>query len=443
MRSLALILPLIGCRCGPGLDTAAPADTASPLDAGPANTLPIRSHELCHDGVDNDLDGWVDGSDHDCALAGVVNVRAADLVSEGRPHAVLDVDGDGTPDLLHHLGADHDWRYTAVSLEGEPIDLDLDLDLVVGFQPDLNGDGVEDLIARDTVSAPWPTSIFTGPLTTLDPGDPWLRFTSEHHALRSILRLPAAGDDGKALLALADGAGDASVYLFPTDIPLDSVLEEVSVAQLVLSGGYDSAFGERLEADDLDGDGVDELGILDSLYPDWPYDTEGRLYLVPGSVRGVMEPADASSFLLEGSNGDEVDDFLLPGDLTGDGYGDVAVLVSTHAVLLEGPLEGVLPCAEIRGVAHTVFQPGWISALHAAGDVNGDGTPDLAFDRGELAPVVFFQATGGVLIEPSLELVEDTTPNRQDFAAGFDADGDGLGELVFASGSAFFLFEGR
>jgi len=442
MRTLLLILPLIGCRCGESPDTTQPADTAPPTDTGPDHTQPVSGPELCDDGVDNDLDGWVDGSDHDCALVGEVNLRAADLVIEGQPHAVLDADGDGQPELLMDERSEGG-GYVAVALDGERMALELDFDLVLSFERDLDGDGVEDLQARDTQDAPWPTRIFAGPLTELDSDDPWLRFTAETRGCRSILRLPGAADDGEALLACAGAvSGDGRAYLFPEDIPLDSVLDDVSVAQLS-QWGYDSAFGERLETDDLDGDGVAELGVFDPWYPDYPYDAEGRLYLVPGSVRGSFEPAEASSFLLEGSNGDEVDDFVLPGDLTGDGYGDLVVLVDKHALLLEGPLAGTLPCAKIRSVTHTAFEPQWISALHVAGDVNGDGTPDLAVDRGEHGPMVFFHASGGILTEPSLAIVEDTTPNREDFAAGFDVDGDGLGDLIFENGLAFYLFKGR
>lgn len=71
--------------------------------------------------------------------------------------------------------------------------------------------------------------------------------------------------------------------------------------------------------------------------------------------------------------------------------------------------------------------------------MNGDGWTDLAL-KGAYSPhAIFFEALGGSQAEANIEF----EPYAYDLMAALDANGDGLSELVFASNTAFYLFEGR
>jgi len=255
-----LVLQL-GCSCGPRGDSVGP-DATAPTDTGPIHTPPISSPELCDDGVDNDLDGWVDGNDRDCPLRGVVSWDAADLISSREPAGVLDVDGDGVMDLVHSESIDGAFLYTATDLQGEPTELELWVDAAPVAHlllPDVTGDGVGDLFhwglgGSTTLTA----EIHASPLTRFDNADPSLRFGLNGGDLHDLLRLPDLDDDGEAELALGwKGDEEGMVAIFPSTLPLDSTLIDSSTA--LLRGEGIGQFGDRLDFGDLDGDGVVEL----------------------------------------------------------------------------------------------------------------------------------------------------------------------------------------
>ncbi len=66
-----------------------------------------------------------------------------------------------------------------------------------------------------------------------------------------------------------------------------------------------------------------------------------------------------------------------------------------------------------------------------------DGWVDLALQTYPHA--IYFEAPGGTVTEPDLTF----DPYAFLLDAGFDANGDGLGELVFHDNLGFYLFAGR
>lgn len=223
--------------------------------------------------------------------------------------------------------------------------------------------------------------------------------------------------------------------------------DDEHIAFLGTGGESESYIGQRMEVDDLDGDGVNDLAVLDK---DWPYmdwEQRGRLYVVPTSTTGDMPIIDSATAVLNtGTSGfDELIDFVLPGDLTGDGQSDLVVAMEMDgAFLLAGPVSGTMDEATLHAAAHTHYVAGTVMAIDLAGDVDGDGQVDLAMEIGfdDRTPAIYFSAPGGTMAAADAGLTVTYDKDLR-LAEGFDANRDGLGELVFISSDGFHLFQGR
>jgi hypothetical protein len=139
---------------------------------------------------------------------------------------------------------------------------------------------------------------------------------------------------------------------------------------------------------DFDGDGFDDLALTVE-----PQDARGDL--LPQQVlvyRGGPDGPAATPSVTLTQDGPEAEfggTVVAPGDLDGDGYGDLAV-ASTCAVQTDGACDGVRAYV-FRGGPHGLattpsrtLEPGHSDTgpgltLQALGDVDGDGHPDLGF----------------------------------------------------------------
>jgi len=284
----------------------------------------------------------------------------ADLGSIG------DQDGDGVRELL--MVASGDWRFEgdwarvgvfSGSLRGERA-LDEALAMVTELgasrieEPtvarsvsDVNGDGVEDLAigSRDESRL----VVFEGPLSG----------TLGQDAATFGVGVSEGGRDGGALgasLAAGDVNGDGHVdllagapragpwveggtgdcwwenggaylYLGPlqgqrTRAEADAVLQGSCEARSFLTGGAVAT------GDDLDKDGRDDLLVGDAsadASADGP-DTIGKVYLFYGPVSGGI-PVHEADLIMTGTHAYDAagTSLLMPGDLDGDGFGDLLV----------------------------------------------------------------------------------------------------------------------
>ncbi len=254
------------------------------------------------------------------------------------------------------------------------------------------------------------------------------------------------------------------------------------------TGGYwiEAALGHQVgewvtEVDDMNGDGRPELmfvGTDENIGFDHAYVAFGK---ADGSLQSITDlDAGVGGFRIDAAIPDDGAYIASLGDLNGDGRGDVAIGALNYlwndpnedplTFVVFGKADGVrvdlgtLPGSGQGWVIDHSAVPGTVVSAASAGDVNGDGIPDIIVGAGHTttvpgapfpagpfyhegpAYVVFgkadalsvdlslvAQGVGGFLIDGSALPQE---PGATAGATG-DVNGDGLADVVVTTGSTY------
>jgi hypothetical protein len=352
-----------------------------------------------------------------------------------------DLDGDGTPDFAAataprssgvpeylHLCSGRDGRVLRTLLATRLVE---DWGAAVAPIADLDGDQVADILVgapiRQIGSSLGAVDIYSGRTGAL------LRTVNDDSG--DISRLGQRvlgwndldGDGAPDFIATAPGRGTVRAYSGRTGLRL----------RTIQFGSHDNPNTTSIaSAGDVNGDGAADLLVGE---PQWGNGSTGQgrvaVYdLATGSRLWVVETLGTATPALGAA-------VAGIGDVDGDAIPDLAVGAPSEVNPAGVPTGAVHFLAGRTGQRfRTVFSPpGGLSfgaALSAAGDVNGDGVPDVAVGSPHASPAGAFAflsgSTGAILL-----WMEGARPASFGFAldASRDADGDGLRDVVVANPS--------
>jgi uncharacterized protein (TIGR03437 family) len=307
---------------------------------------------------------------------GTFQLRATYITSFGPNSLVIaDYNGDGKPDILQASG---DARLMLPGFNSD------DIDILLG-----NGDGT---FQGASTYTPGPTA---GPL----------------------LGVSDFNSDGKADVVMTDGTGRP--YLFAGNG--NGTFQQASA--IAAPAGFAQGGPAAAAAGDFNGDGKPDLAVTET-----HANSIAVLLNAPGGLQ-------AGSTISSGGNGPAQ---ILSADFDGDGKADLALVNggTPNLAILTGTGNGSFQVKNTYGTTRPM-------AAIAAADLNGDGRPDLiAIDGGQLGTTthgavwVYLNDGKGGLGTPAKYMAVDYPGT---LAAG-DVNGDGKPDIVAAGQNADFSF---
>jgi hypothetical protein len=296
-----------------------------------------------------------------------------------------------------------------------------------GLRYDADADGFVDAAVRDQ-NGLTPSDfldVFRGAAGGLAPASATVLALDTSHFGRPVAALGDVNGDGFGDLAVADGRG-VVVYAGSAAGVVATPLNVIPPA----AGAQPVAFGSEVAAGgDVDGDGYGDLFVSDNALHVW-------LYL--GSATGLSA---TPAWTLDRTNTGRNAGILTAADLNGDGYGDLVIRDFGPDGTLQGfrVFHGAPGGLEPSNLGTLVARPE--VPFGSAGDVNGDGIPDLVTAESTALSVF----PGGPGFPPALPAQVVAVPQRPLIQIG-DFDGDGrfdVAAATFVPTSSLFFTDDR
>jgi hypothetical protein len=316
---------------------------------------------------------------------------------------------------------------------------------------DVDGDGISDLLvgvpgANTGGTDSGQACLVLGPIGDISSlEEASVCFVGEAAHDRTGLAVSEGGDldaDGVWDLVIGStGQGDGTeqsrgaLYVVPSDLS-GSVDLENAHARILGPARYDRVGASLAGPADINGDG--QVDLLSGASTWNGNDEQGGLFVHLGPISGDLELTD-SDVWIEGPPESALGGALLAQDMDDDGYTDLilggpgsASSVGMGQVWLwMGPLDGPVEMDQARAELYGDDPGSELGVALAAGDLNGDETPDLAVG----APTALVSGRESGLVLVFYGPLEGTlAPQEADFTLRGQAHGDELGRSLVIDG---------
>ncbi len=451
----------LGDASASGLRSCDPPDSfvADNSDCDDTTRAIPAPREQCGDGRDNDCDGTTDVcADIDIqAGPGVIGDSTGWASSIDLTH---DLTGDGLADLLvGSPGSTPGAAYVfAGPLTATTISDNVAVILGSGsfdrlgehvLTGDVTGDGEADAVVfRDAGFGTVEVRIFAGPvLGTYDASSDGMRIAPPEASalIGGTIALSDLDDDGSDDLAtgaplMSTQTGRVHVLLGP--IAGDSTMADADVVLHGLASG--DRLGDAIAGiGDVDGDGDDDLAACA------PSGDSGNGYcgvLTDRDVPGESDIDELTRFYV-GEGGEGLGKAVAGGgDLDGDGEADIALVSNTRVALISPKLDAAVTAAMATIDGFSGFDDVFIP-----GDIDGDGVGDLWLAgrgddgtttawllhgpwNGGTMDLADLNGSGGPTGTRFTSTLPWTASEPAALSGGGDADGDGTGDLAIGLG---------